>query len=102
MCRPSTIASLACGRKVGGRYFLSSIDRGILSALLFVTATHRQIAIVSTKFATILRDQVTSNSAPRRAAASVVACSVQHGTGTIAAGATMGAAWSKPKQLTFL
>jgi hypothetical protein len=49
----------------GPVFFAFTTDRGILSALSFVTAPHRQIAIVSTKFATI----------------------VQHGAGAIAAGA---------------
>jgi hypothetical protein len=81
-------------------FFACATDRDILSAfsaLSFVTATHQQIAIVSTKFATILRpnEQLSSEISSETG-------SVQHGAGADRRRGSKGPRVLGPKQLTFL
>ena len=73
-------------------------ERGILSAFSFVTATHRQIAIVSTKFATIFVSD--KQIGPEKAAAALRAASSMAQARPLPG--TLGHRMLEPKQLTFL
>ena len=97
----SCLPSPQVGAWVGGRFFLHARLIATFCPrfqyLSFVTATHRQIAIVSTKFATILRpkEQLSSEISSETGSA-------QHGAGADRRRGSNGPRVLEPKQLTFL